>query len=85
MLANHLKRKQTDNYTTFNYQSPKELQLLQMVKNDCRSALRDTDCSYSKTTRSFFARPKNKHPNILHEIGRLREITFREVGEGTNL
>lgn len=24
-------------------------------------------------------------PNILHEIGRLREITFREVGEGTNL
>lgn len=26
----------------------------------------------------------NKIPNILHEIGRLREITFREVGEGTN-
>lgn len=26
-----------------------------------------------------------KHiPNILHEIGRLREITFREIGEGTN-
>ncbi|EGD33628.1 MULTISPECIES: GNAT family N-acyltransferase [unclassified Capnocytophaga] len=24
-------------------------------------------------------------PNILHEIGRLRELTFREVGEGTNL
>ena len=23
-------------------------------------------------------------PNILNEIGRLREITFREVGEGTN-
>lgn len=23
-------------------------------------------------------------PNILHEIGRLREITFRDVGEGTN-
>jgi hypothetical protein len=22
--------------------------------------------------------------NILHEIGRLREVTFREVGEGTN-
>jgi len=26
----------------------------------------------------------NKIPSILHEIGRLREITFREVGEGTN-
>lgn len=24
-------------------------------------------------------------PNILQEIGRLREVTFREVGEGTNL
>ena len=26
----------------------------------------------------------DKIPNILREIGRLREITFREVGEGTN-
>ncbi|MEZ4797980.1 MAG: lysophospholipid acyltransferase family protein [Flavobacteriaceae bacterium] len=26
----------------------------------------------------------SKIPNILREIGRLREITFREVGEGTN-
>ncbi len=25
-----------------------------------------------------------KSPNILREIGRLREITFREIGEGTN-
>lgn len=24
-------------------------------------------------------------PNIMHEIGRLRELTFRQVGEGTNL
>jgi hypothetical protein len=31
----------------------------------------------------FFAEA-NKIPNLLHEIGRLREITFREVGEGTN-
>jgi len=28
--------------------------------------------------------PASKLPNILREIGRLREITFREVGEGTN-
>ncbi len=28
--------------------------------------------------------PSNLIPNILREIGRLREITFREVGEGTN-
>ena len=28
--------------------------------------------------------PSIKIPNIMNEIGRLREITFREVGEGTN-
>ena len=28
--------------------------------------------------------PSVETPNILNEIGRLREVTFREVGEGTN-
>ena len=37
----------------------------------------------SKNYEVFLAEPKNI-PNILREIGRLREITFREVGEGTN-
>ncbi|MFL9830231.1 GNAT family N-acyltransferase [Flavobacterium sp. ARAG 55.4] len=48
-------------------------------------ALRDTDCRLlqSKNYEVFFA-GANKIPSILHEIGRLREITFREVGEGTN-
>lgn len=32
-----------------------------------------------------FCCPSAVIPNILKEIGRLREITFREVGEGTNL
>lgn len=32
----------------------------------------------------YFAKSK-EIPNILREIGRLREITFREVGEGTNM
>ncbi len=31
----------------------------------------------------FFTQTKDI-PNILHEIGRLREITFRKIGEGTN-
>ncbi|PAM95895.1 glycerol acyltransferase [Flavobacterium sp. IR1] len=49
------------------------------------NALRDGDCRLlqSKNYEVFFARAKFI-PNILHEIGRLREITFREVGEGTN-
>ncbi|SHL30614.1 GNAT family N-acyltransferase [Flavobacterium saccharophilum] len=48
-------------------------------------ALRNSDCRLlqSKNYEVFFATAKSV-PNILHEIGRLREITFREVGEGTN-
>ncbi|HEY0047425.1 MAG TPA: lysophospholipid acyltransferase family protein [Flavobacterium sp.] len=48
-------------------------------------ALRNTDCRLlqSKNYEVFFAEA-HKIPNLLHEIGRLREVTFREVGEGTN-
>ncbi len=31
-----------------------------------------------------FCAPSVEMPNIVNEIGRLREITFREIGEGTN-
>ncbi|OSY88749.1 glycerol acyltransferase [Tenacibaculum holothuriorum] len=37
----------------------------------------------SKNYEVFFANAK-EIPNLLHEIGRLREVTFRDVGEGTN-
>lgn len=37
----------------------------------------------SKNYEVFFA-PSKEIPNLKFEIGRLREITFREVGEGTN-
>lgn len=37
----------------------------------------------SKNYEVFLVRAQ-KIPNILNEIGRLREITFREIGEGTN-
>jgi putative hemolysin len=33
---------------------------------------------------SVICAPAEVIPNIFHEIGRLREVTFREVGEGTN-
>jgi putative hemolysin len=47
--------------------------------------IRDADCRLlqSKNYEVFFTKAE-KIPNILHEIGRLREVTFREVGEGTN-
>ena len=47
-----------------------------LVKNNSRLL-------QSKNYEVFLAEPKSI-PNILREIGRLREITFREVGEGTN-
>ena len=49
------------------------------------NALREADCRLlqSKNYEVFFAQA-DKIPNVLHELGRLREITFREVGEGTN-
>ncbi|MBM6498655.1 GNAT family N-acyltransferase [Flavobacterium macrobrachii] len=43
----------------------------------------DYRLTQSKNYQVFFV-SADKIPNILHEIGRLREITFREVGEGTN-
>lgn len=45
--------------------------------------LEDYQFLQSKNYTVFFVGAE-KIPNILHEIGRLREITFREVGEGTN-
>ena len=48
----------------------------QLRKNDARLL-------QSKNYEVFLTEAK-KIPNILREIGRLREITFREVGEGTN-
>jgi putative hemolysin len=49
------------------------------------NALRASDCRLlqSKNYEVFFAQA-DKIPNVLHELGRLREITFREIGEGTN-
>ncbi|MBC7523826.1 MAG: lysophospholipid acyltransferase family protein [Flavobacterium sp.] len=49
------------------------------------NTLRKTDCRLlqSKNYEVFFT-TASEIPNILHEIGRLREVTFREIGEGTN-
>lgn len=48
-------------------------------------ALRANDARLlqSKNYEVFFTKA-DQIPNVLHELGRLREITFREVGEGTN-
>ncbi len=53
------------------------LEEIEMLKNG------DYRLLSSKNYFVFFV-SADKIPNILHEIGRLREITFRAVGEGTN-
>jgi putative hemolysin len=49
------------------------------------TALREKDGRLleSKNYEVFFANAKDI-PNLMHEVGRLREITFRAIGEGTN-
>ena len=55
------------------------------VMMDELNLLREKDCRLlqSKDYEVYLASAADI-PNILREIGRLREITFREVGEGTN-
>ena len=51
-------------------------EITELRKDNCRLL-------QSKNYEVFFVNAE-KIPNVLHEIGRLREITFREIGEGTN-
>ena len=46
--------------------------------------LRDTYRAWQEKNYEVFIVPTSVIPNIIREIGRLREITFREIGEGTN-
>ncbi|TWR29432.1 lysophospholipid acyltransferase family protein [Mucilaginibacter pallidiroseus] len=46
--------------------------------------LREVYKIWTEKNYEVFITPSNLIPNVIREIGRLREITFREVGEGTN-
>ncbi|GGB24972.1 MULTISPECIES: lysophospholipid acyltransferase family protein [Mucilaginibacter] len=46
--------------------------------------LRETYKVWTEKNYEVFIVPTSTIPNVIREIGRLREITFREVGEGTN-
>lgn len=89
MLANPFE-KETKLLDTSNLKIPRSPKQIAMPANHEQivnevNALRKTDCRLlqSKNYEVFFTEANNI-PNILHELGRLREITFREVGEGTN-
>lgn len=48
------------------------------------NSLRNEYMLFQLKNYTAFCAPSSAMPNILNEIGRLREITFRDVGEGTN-
>jgi len=99
-LSNFLRKKTYMLAKTFNKKpkiiSKQKLKIKKKVKNICIQrnpdlftaeidALRNKEgrLLQSKNYEVFFTKAKDI-PNLLHEIGRLREVTFREVGEGTN-
>lgn len=56
----------------------------EVIENEIE-LLRTMKCSLFKTGQyEVFFSDASPIPEILHEIGRLREITFRKIGEGTN-
>ncbi|MBT8270120.1 MAG: lysophospholipid acyltransferase family protein, partial [Bacteroidia bacterium] len=55
------------------------------IMNSEIDAIRSRDMRLLKSKNyEVYLSPASEIPHILREIGRLREITFREVGEGTN-
>ena len=90
MLANSFNDESKQLLSVPNLKSPKSPKQIATPANQEKmvaevNKLRDSDCRLlqSKNYEVFFTEA-HKIPNILHEIGRLREVTFREVGEGTN-
>ena len=67
--------------------SPKKIALsvsAELIEKEVDN-LRGYDCRLLESKNyEVFLVSADKIPNILKELGRLREITFREIGEGTN-
>ena len=57
---------------------------IEMMETEIELLRKDDKRLLQSKNYEVFLAPAQYIPNILQEIGRLREITFREVGEGTN-
>jgi len=56
-----------------------------LIKSDLIALRNDNDLLFTNNNYECYFAKADQIPNVLREIGRLREITFRQVGEGTNL
>ncbi|WP_438710445.1 GNAT family N-acyltransferase [Aquimarina muelleri] len=93
MLANPFEKKTLRESIPQNLKLPKaskspkkiavkgSINLIESELEYCRE--NDRRLLVSKNYEVFLAK-RTDVPNVVHEIGRLREITFREIGEGTN-
>lgn len=90
MLANPYEKSAQKILSTQNLKIPKPPKKITSQKN-VNSFISEVDklregngrLLESKNYEVYFAEARDI-PNLLHEIGRLREVTFRDVGEGTN-
>ena len=57
---------------------------VEIIEAEIKTLYNKTNHLFTQDSFDVFICYHTKIPNILNEIGRLREITFREVGEGTN-
>ncbi len=55
----------------------------QLIEQEVEN-IRGKDLLFEKSGFEVYMTESKSIPNIIRELGRLREITFREVGEGTN-
>ena len=91
LLANPYEKEKTNSLNVSSLKIPRSPKQI-VCQGDVSEIIKEVDAlrenegrlSQSKNYEVYFA-PSNAIPNLLQEIGRLREITFREVGEGTNL
>jgi len=75
----------------FNYRlkpEPKPVDIIQpiapeLIQSEVES-LTENYLLFKSKTFCVYCAPSVEMPNIMTELGRLREVTFREVGEGTN-
>ena len=90
MLANPYEKKKLIKSLPQNLKIPKSPK--EIVSTGCVNAIESELCACRENDKRLlasknyevFLATKEYIPNILREIGRLREITFREIGEGTN-
>lgn len=71
-----------DSSKSMQYKDVVEATDLNLIRSDIEK-IRETDLLFSSDSYQIYFSEKSRIPNVFRELSRLREITFREIGEGT--